>query len=743
MARKAWQLVRACALGLVTLSLATSTLPSSGASAAPAPAAGIGDALFEKVKGLILGSVDPDAIEMARFSIEHPEHAATIYMRGAAQDYPFFGMIGAVKVARKAGFSHEKCMTPILAIDSVFAKSSATISEGKTETDDAMGAASAIAAEYGQAANDQAKQKLVEQLSATVPYFGDIPVICDFAFETDFQKETDIQNRVNQVSQDIRTAYYAFKSGDVVTGVAVLAALGASEKLACEMVDGAVLGGMIGRTPILGALAKGACAGFVGSVIDGFTGLVKGGVGFVEAGVKALAGGAKTVGCAIYSLIGSGCSEAPPPPTASGNAGPWCSAHGGVREFSTVTNAADDFIIACNNGLECRQSPGTAVQCATAAEIAARIAQEIAMADGEFQALLPQWQASFEARWSARCPDEACKAGVRVVRLNATQLATNRHAAEPRVTFHPLTYLIFEAADRQAVSVIEELRYRVLPGRWAERFVPRWNERCEDNQCRVAVKIIAANVLLQVQQKAAATPRPAYGSTAAAYALAEKQGAALVAESVQRIADFNKANTAVASVAWENTAIDFWGRQCSDAPCFPEIKQLAALMRIAANLNQASDTTMASLQAQNSASLQYGPKFKAAVVASAARAAAKVPAVPAFKARAPGPIQPYLQPVRRGPAKRVRRVPYDPARGAAPVTRGRPAPIDRPVPPPAPPVRRPGPVIRPIPIRPVPAPAAPIERPRTGRIVVPAPAPTPKPTPSPTPTPRGRPAPTR
>ncbi|UUZ50830.1 hypothetical protein LP420_14940 [Massilia sp. B-10] len=171
-------------------------------------------------------------------------------------------MVGAAKVGRRANIlSYEQCRSPITVVDSVFAKADQTISDqqGKASTNAAMKTASDIAASYAHAQSDAAKQQLIEQLSDSVPYFGDIPTICLFAFETDFRAEKDIQAVASQVAHDVVNVYEALKSGDVITATEALLSLGAGKTVICKMVDDAVGGGIIGRTPLLGDLAKGAC----------------------------------------------------------------------------------------------------------------------------------------------------------------------------------------------------------------------------------------------------------------------------------------------------------------------------------------------------------------------------------------------------------------------------------------------------------------------------------------------------
>jgi hypothetical protein len=644
--------------------------------------ADVGGVLFDKVKDALGSSVNPDQIMMARFAIAHPSEAAVVYSRAAAQDYPFFALAGAAKAGRRANIlSFEQCKSPITVIDSVFAKADSTISDqqGKASTSAAMKTASNIAAEYAKAQTAEAKAQLVEQLSLAVPYFGDLPAICTFAFETDFTIEKDLQAFADQVSHSIVNAYNAFKSGDVVLGTDILISLGAGNEVVCAMVDNAVGGGIIGRTPLLGSLAKGACSGFVGAVIDGAKGIIIGGVGLLEKGASAVYGAGKAVVCEVYSWIASGCSDAEPPPPppppeltqaeklaiAEAAAAKSCKAYGGLASF----DVNDGVTWRCGDGSGCHFN-GMNFACVTAKEIAAHKEQELQIADGQFQAGLPAWQAQFDQRWLGKCPDGACKAGMGVVKLNASQLAKSAHQAHPETYFVSLTQLIFEAADRQAVSVLDERNYRVLPGQWAAAFLNRGNKACEDDICRTGMRIVSTGVLLHMQQQAAATPRKPYGTAAAVYAEAEKQAAILVSEAAKRAVEFNKTNTANAAIAWELLTNAIWGKQCSDAQCLNEIKQLSAQMRVAANLVQLAHPDQSSMKVQGTVGSEYGPKFKAAVMASKERMLSKVPAVAATPVRAAGSLEPFIQ-----------KVTYPSAKARPGPKGGRPGPLPRPAPP--------------------------------------------------------------
>ncbi len=654
-----------------------------------ARAESVSEKLLDKVTGVLGATVSPDTKMMVRFSIDHPAEAATVYSRGVAQDYPFFAMVAAAKAARGrnipgvGAFDINTCMSPIRVIDSVFAKADETITDstsGKADTSAAMKTAGNIAAEYAKATTAEYKQKLMDELAEVVPYFGDLPAICLFAFETNFQTEKNLHLVVTQLSKDILSAYVAFKDGDVVTGVQILMTLGAGKELTCQLVDDAIGGGIIGRTPILGALAKGACTGFVGLVIDGVKGFINGGVGLAEDGVELVGGAAKAVGCSVASLFGNGCSKATTPPSA---AELWGAPSKFVEQYCStragVLNNGQDHRVAytCNDGTTCA-AIGEHVGCMTAQERAAWEAQQKQIAAEQFQKGLPAWQAEFDKRWMGKCPDAACKSGLGLVKLNATALAKTEHEAQPFAYFATLTHLIFEAADRQAVSVLEERSYRVLPGKWAAAFLARNTEECQDEVCRIGMKFVTSNALLQVQQRAAATPRPVYSSSTAIYIAAENQAVTLIAESAKRMAEFNKTNTANAAIAWELLTNSLWGKQCADAQCVKEVKTLSAQMRVAANLVQLAKPDQSSMAVQGTVGSEYGPKFKAAVMASKERALKQTLVVAATPVRAAGPLQPFMQKV-KWQKSQFGKVP-----GGISTAGGRPAP--------RPPTPQPGPV---------------------------------------------------
>ena len=64
------------------------------------------------------------------------------------------------------------------------------------------------------ATTDAARDELKAQLVQNIPYFKDIPTICNFAFETNFQKEAYYRQVFNAIRTGIVNAYTAFSNGE-------------------------------------------------------------------------------------------------------------------------------------------------------------------------------------------------------------------------------------------------------------------------------------------------------------------------------------------------------------------------------------------------------------------------------------------------------------------------------------------------------------------------------------------------
>ncbi|OYW22499.1 MAG: hypothetical protein B7Z43_06805, partial [Sphingomonas sp. 12-62-6] len=440
--------------------------------------AGIVDSLFQKLRPILLqAGVKPDELEMAAFTISRPSEATTVYSRAAAQDYPFFALVGAAKAAKDKDvpnigvFTYAKCIAPITAVDTVFSTASAHVTnqKAKADTNAVMQFAASYAADYANAQAESAREQAKQQLAESIPYFGDIETICRFAFETEFQLENDLFAVATAKARLARDIYVALKEGDVITGVKLLTTLNISRDQACGFIDNAVFGGLIGRTPLLGQLAKGACAGFLGSVIDGFTGIIDGGVGVIENSVTAAYQGGKKIACTVYGYFGSGCSKAkaPPPPTAvqvaKAVAQQYCSALGGLQGVSFPGGIAESnlqqqtrFEFTCKDLSFCSKRPDGPYQCSTGAERAAWFAQQAALLDAEFKTKLPIWGNEFEARWKPKCADPTCAGAMVIIRANAQQESRQTIMFDGTPSYAALSAPAFEKAEENAALAVED-----------------------------------------------------------------------------------------------------------------------------------------------------------------------------------------------------------------------------------------------------------------------------------------------
>jgi hypothetical protein len=467
------------------------------------------DSLFDRLASYANLGIDPDQIEMAKFTVRYPKEAGEVFEHATEQDYPYFGIIGAVKIGRAKvpGFTQGTCMTPITAIDTVFNKASSTIDDqkAKASTNSMMAQASTLAANYAKAQTADAKQQLVQKLQETVPYFKDIPTICTFAFNTNFKAEKNLSNVAGAVARQIVSAYNDFRSGDIVSGVGHLLTLGVSQEIACDLIDEAATAGVLGDIPGLGQLAKGACNGFVGGVIDG-----------VEGVAKAIGSAGKHLACDVASIFGDGCSEAPPAaPTGLANATTWCQPFGGLKYYSSKTNQGNDYMVMCNDGSRCTVKPGLGASCATAAEIAAHQSAQIAKNKTDFDIKLPQWASQFETRWLGECLDDTCRMAIKLVRTATVLRLKNEHAADPAMPY-AIVGLDQLYADQEAKTLVSESAQRSVALNadmtakaavvWEQLTNDVWSRRCADSPCVHEVSQIAAAMHKAAIARQAAEP---------------------------------------------------------------------------------------------------------------------------------------------------------------------------------------------------------------------------------------------
>lgn len=683
-----WSLVRACVAGLAAVALVVVPV---AASASPAPAHrasalsyGLLDrsdfslvprdmdalarrlappmfatSLWNKLYAVLKNAVPGDVLEMARFTIDHPAEAATVYSHAVAQDYPFFGLIGAAKLMKNqklpliGTFTYAKCTFPVSVVDTVFAKADQQVDNaaGKVKTKGTADAAKQYAVDYAKAEGNAAAQKAVnDQLIENIPYFGEITTICLFAFETDLQIEKDLKKVVSKTVSDVKRAYDAFASGDVVSGVSTLLSLGLDAGIACSFVDQAVGGGIIGRTPGLGTLAQAACRGFVGAIIDGVRGIIIGGLGLAEKGVTIVYEMGKKAACAVYSALGGGCSSAPPPPDYGtqmlNGAKVWCAPYGGMKAFMEQSPAGANGIhgpsrtgaiapggptevqmtegagyrFSCNDGLSACEVENGIKKCATAPEVLAGRVRQKALIEQDFATRLPAWGAAFVARWQPLCPTSQCRTAMGLLRLNAEGKARTAHAADGFQPYLFITWPLFQEAEKFAAATLEEWRFKAGPDQWAAAFDAYWTAECPDAKCVTAVRIFKTGTVLAVRQAHQKSPAASYAALSTPiYADAVNGARKAIAEAEAASNATNKATTATASDGWAQIAITSWTPKCRDQQCVGEIKTLAGQMAASARKLQAEQPDASALNVQGQAGKLYAPKFKQAVDDSVAR----------------------------------------------------------------------------------------------------------------------------
>ncbi len=488
-----------------------------------------GESLFNKLATVLIKvGVSPDVIELTRYTLKEPSHSASVFGHAAAQDYPFFALIGAVKAAKGKNFAgigvfdKAACNSPITTIDVVFGKADAYVdnAQGKQQTGVVVGAAKQYAADYAKAGTAQAKQEAKDQLAENIPYFGEIATICSFAFDTNFAIEAAAINQAKAVVNSVRKIHGALKDGDYSLAASEMFKLGADKQATCGFIDAAVAGGVVGRTPVLGSLARGACEGFTGVVIDGISGIVKGGVGVVESGVSYAWNAGKEGVCEVYSWFGSGCAKAPKLDVNSRNligAKQWCAPYGGFK--AGIFNGAE-VSFNCNDGSACRAKGGGPLRCKVEAEFQAWQAQQRQLIQAEFDARLMPWQKEFTARWQVLCPlgNKQCRNLVAGIQASTTNKILTEHKAAPNATYAMVTGLRYIAADAEAAKLIEDEKYRLLPGDWKAKWDADWSKKCPDAECRDMALALSDTIVQAVAGQKKSKPNQPYSAMSPMFA---------------------------------------------------------------------------------------------------------------------------------------------------------------------------------------------------------------------------------
>lgn len=130
---------------------------------------------------------------------------------------------------------------------------------------------------------------------------------------------------------------------------------------------------------------------------------------------ESIVNGIGSVGCALYSLVGGGCGDSPPPSAMTvGTA--ICKTRQGLWQLSSASEQPNDFSLKCNDGLQCLAKPGKPTQCAQGMTKAQSEKAEAdkALADAALREANPQTclqrGGALKKGYDLRCHDAQCKA---------------------------------------------------------------------------------------------------------------------------------------------------------------------------------------------------------------------------------------------------------------------------------------------------------------------------------------------
>jgi hypothetical protein len=476
-------------------------------SAAPAQAS-FADKVFDflQSKGTIVG-INPDQVEAARYMVRHPERGSEVLTHAVEQDYPYFALVGAVKAAKNKNFpkigkfTEDKCVMPLTAIDIVFGKADGLIDDaaGKKKTNDVADYAKGYATNYAKQVTAEAKEQVLKEIADNVPYFRDIPTICNFGFETNFKIERNIQTIISQTVRDLKDGYNAFKKGDIGYGAEKLVVAGVKPETVCTLIDDGLSGGLIGKTPVIGDLAKGMCKSFAGKIIKGIASVAG------KVADKAKEYGEDAI-CAVETLWG-GCDDATPaPPSGISEAGKFCAPYGGVKSALSKTNQPNDYSVICNDGSMCNVKPNQKPRCASAVQIAAHKAGQIAKADADYKSGIESWSKKVDGTWLDQCLDNTCRGGVKMIKLNTTLALKQDHAKSPDTPWSFATVRL-TAAEAQMQTAVDESKQRSADTNknitknasegWELIMVAKWSKECLDDLCKQ--KVVGTAKLMKLE----------------------------------------------------------------------------------------------------------------------------------------------------------------------------------------------------------------------------------------------------
>lgn len=125
--------------------------------------------------------------------------------------------------------------------------------------------------------------------------------------------------------------------------------------------------------------------------------------------------GIGSAGCALYSLVGGGCGDSPPPSAISvGTA--ICKPRQGLWQLSSASEQPNDFSLKCHDGLQCRATPGKPTQCAqgmtktqTEKAEADKVLADAALREANPKVCLARG-GELKKGYDLRCRDAKCKA---------------------------------------------------------------------------------------------------------------------------------------------------------------------------------------------------------------------------------------------------------------------------------------------------------------------------------------------
>jgi len=340
---------------------------------------------------------------------------------------------------------------------------------------------------YLKAQTRAAKDEAAAAVASHIPYFDAIPHICHFTFNTNFQREQQVASIVTGVASIYKEAYATIRSGDIAGGMAKLSSAGVSNDVACALIDEYVSGGLIGDTPVIGQLAQGACAGFVGKVFGAAKAVGSEVMSAIDDVGDFLSGQTKNIpGQQYYELywrprIPEGVVAARTPagvqPLADSICGP-C-----VEYFDSHTMSEDSANETCNFQRDKQFTP----------DVFARLT----IAD----TTVPQWVNGIAKSSSQQCADDICAGEVETLRQSA--LGIGRDLAQNRIDLgwddirSSLAFLptsandaVRRSKDRQR-SLDKTTTANAAAG-YAKLAIAVFTPHCLDVPCTAEIKSIAA-----------------------------------------------------------------------------------------------------------------------------------------------------------------------------------------------------------------------------------------------------------